>query len=168
MMKKMIPLCIGLVFVVMIGPNVLADKGIPQLTDSSQKYQSETLDKLGIRSANSSFMKNDTSSFSAFDTVVDDEGKEWIYVSYLHSNLIEEQLKEKYSREVSTSFIDVQEQILDPIIQEGDTIPVLLVNEDLTFGKMAYLQEEGNGDLILAEFELDEDSKQWVITKEAK
>ncbi|MGF9905912.1 hypothetical protein [Brevibacillus porteri] len=99
-------------------------------------------------------MKNDTSSFSALDTIVDDEGKEWIYVSYLHSNLIEEQLKEKYSREVSTSFIDVQEQILDPIIQEGETIPVLLVNEDLTFGKMAYLQEEGNGDLILAEFEI--------------
>ncbi|TKI59218.1 hypothetical protein E8L90_29555 [Brevibacillus antibioticus] len=165
MMKKMIPLCIGLVFVVMIGPNVMADKGIPQLTDSSQKYQSETLDKLGIRSTN---MKNDSSSFSALDTVVDDEGKEWIYVSYLHSNLIEEQIKEKYSRKVSTSFIEVQEQILDPIIQEGDTLPVLLVNEDLTFGKMAYLQEEGNGDLILATFELDEDNQQWVITQKAK
>lgn len=168
MLKKLIPVCVGLAVMAVVGQSVLADKEVQQLTDSSQKYQSMTLEKLGVQLNNNTFKGGSASELPVLDTVKDAQGNEWTYVSYLHSNLIEEQLEEKYSKKVATSFIDVQEKILDPIIQVGDTIPVLLFNEDLTLGKMAYLQEEGEGKLILAEFKLDEDNQEWIVTKRAK
>ncbi|MFM1653579.1 hypothetical protein ACI7RC_15915 [Brevibacillus sp. B_LB10_24] len=69
---------------------------------------------------------------------MDKSGASWTYVSYSKSNLIEEKMMEKYGS--SVSFIETHDGIMTKYAERGDTLPIILMNEDLTEGVFSFMR----------------------------
>ncbi|KIV59776.1 molybdenum cofactor guanylyltransferase MobA [Aneurinibacillus migulanus] len=95
--------------------------------------------------------------------VYDKDGQEWIYCSYIQSNFIEREISKKYSPKVETSFIIAIENAMNQSRQAGDTVPIILINKELTKGKIAFLRNKGEGEMITKDFDLDKEANEWYV-----
>lgn len=95
--------------------------------------------------------------------VYDKDGQEWIYCSYIQSNFIEREISKKYSPKVETSFIIAIENAMNQSRQAGDTVPIILINKELTKGKIAFLRNKGEGEMITKYFDLDKEANEWYV-----
>ncbi|MFC4767874.1 hypothetical protein [Effusibacillus consociatus] len=98
-------------------------------------------------------------------TLTDKSGTNWTYTSYIQSSLIEDQIRAKYSLKAATSFIKVQEEAMNLFRQSGDTVPVILINPDLTKGQIVFARNEGNGDVVTVNISFDKNIDNWSILK---
>lgn len=137
----------------------------------TKEFHAKTLDmlNLGINQSNFSNHKIQSNvnelehSLRNMLPVYDKDGQEWIYCSYIQSNFIEAEISKKYSSKVETSFILAIENAMDQSRQTGDTVPIILINKELTKGKIAFLRNKGEGGMVTKHFDLDQETKEWHV-----
>jgi|GEM_PF-2741010 len=134
-----------------------------------QKYSMEIKNKKvkahHIQNLQSEKIKTNLDSLRNLDVVTDDKGNSWIYCSFLESGLLIDQVREKYSKEAALSFNDVQERLMDDLSKKGDTMPGILINEDLDEAKFIFTREGGKGETIKKELTFDEESQTWSLVQ---
>lgn len=154
-MKRIGAIALGLVIcgVLFTNNDIYANKDLTRVLDINKTNHSKSLEMLGI--------KVDTSNLKNLDTVTDNEGKKWIYNTFTQSNLIEEKMEQKYSKETAYSFIEVQDRIMQALAKKGDTVPVILLNEDLTEGTFTFIRDKGKGEVVSVKLKYNDKDSTW-------
>ncbi|MGC5326079.1 hypothetical protein [Brevibacillus sp. SYSU BS000544] len=154
-MKKIGAIALGLVIcgALFANSDIYANKDLTKVLDINKTNHSKSLEVLGI--------KADTSKLKNLDTVTDNNGKKWIYNTFTQSNLIEEKMEQKYSKETVSSFIEVQDQIMQALAKKGDTVPVILLNEELTEGTFTFIRDKGKGKVVAVKLKYNEKDSTW-------
>ena len=154
MKKRSVFIC-GLVLAgaVFAGSNLYASEDIVQLKKSNHQ---KTLHSLGIEVK--------TKDLERMTTLTDSNGKKWIYNDFIHSGTFEEEMRDKYIEDVAGAFIEVQDEIMQEHAKVGDTIPVILLDEDLKEGSFSFNRE--NGEVLVFKLKYNENNGTWDYEKE--
>lgn len=137
-------------------------KGKEQKEKYSIEIKNENVKKHHVKNLNSVNINADQDSLKNLQVFRDEEGKDWTYCSFLESGLLVDKVREKYSKKAALSFNDVQERIMDDMSQKGDTLPVLLVNEELTQARFIFTRDAGKGKTIVKELNYDAVEETWT------
>ena len=154
-MKKIGAIALGVVIcgAIFASNDIYANKDLARVLDINKTNHSKSLEVLGI--------KADTSKLKNLDIVTDNKGKKWVYNTFTQSNLIEEKMEQKYSKETVSSFIEVQDQIMQALAQKGDTVPVILLNEDLSEGTFTFTRDKGKGKVVSVKLKYNDKDGTW-------
>lgn len=133
-MKKKSVYIFGLVLAgaVFVGSNLYASEDIEQYEKGNHLI---TLHSLGI--------EVNSDELAPMQTLTDENGKEWIYNEFTKRAPLMNKIKNERSVDVKDAFIDVQDEIMQEYTKKGDTIPVILLDEDLIEGYFAFNRQEG-------------------------
>lgn len=175
-MKKAV--VVGAVLVATIAGSsiAMANNGLPQSWDEAtallgkhEQHQNfsidpktaafhvHTLKNLGVNT-NASALKNGM-------TFTDNNGNSWVYTSYIQEHLISDQIRSDYGVKAANSFIEMEGQILQAQRRKGDTVPAILMNQELTKGVFAFSREEGKGEVVAVHFAYNSETGEFEETK---
>ncbi|TKI58392.1 hypothetical protein E8L90_25010 [Brevibacillus antibioticus] len=76
-------------------------------------------------------------------TLTDGNGKEWIYNNFTKRAPLMEKIIDERSVDVKDAFIEVQDEIMQKYTKKGDTLPVILLDENLNEGYFAFNRQDG-------------------------
>lgn len=158
MMKKTRLLLLGALFAgtaLFVGNNIYASKDPDKVLEVNKVNHQKTLHALGI-DVNKNDLKN-------LGILTDKEGEKWIYNAFTQRRLIVDKIEKKYSEEVKTSFIEMQDELMQKYAKKGDTVPVILLDEDLKEGSFSFTRE--NGDIVSFKLKYDEKEEKWNYKK---
>lgn len=154
-MKKTTLFVLGLFLTgaVLVSNNLHASEDI----DNFEKVNHQkTLHSLGIEVK--------TKELENLNTISDKSGNKWVYNDFTEREPLVGKLKEKYSEEAKTSFLEVQDKIMQQYAEVGDTVPVILLDEDLKDGSFSFSRE--NGEVLTFKLKYDKKNGTWSYKKE--
>ncbi|QDS37196.1 hypothetical protein [Brevibacillus brevis] len=133
-MKKRSVFIFGLVLAgaVFVGSNLYASEDVERYEKSNHQ---KTLHALGIEA--------EPKDVERMNTLTDGNGKKWIYTDFIDRGTIIEKMDSKYTEDVGGAFIQVHDKIMQKYAKVGDTIPVILLDEELKEGYFAFNRQEG-------------------------
>lgn len=135
------------------GGSLYASEDIAHLKKSDHQ---KTLHELGIEAK--------TKDLEKMTTLTDEDGNKWIYNDFVNSGKFEEEMKERYTEDVSGAFIEVQDKIMQKYAKVGDSIPVILLDEELKAGSFSFNRE--NGEVLIFKLKYNEKNGIWDYEKE--
>jgi hypothetical protein len=135
------------------GGSLYASEDIAQYKKSNHQ---KTLHELGIEAK--------TKDLERMTTLTDEDGNKWIYNDFINSGKFEEEMKERYTEDVSGAFIEVQDKIMQKYAKEGDSIPVILLDEELKAGSFSFNRE--NGEVLIFKLKYNEKNGTWDYEQE--
>lgn len=129
-------------------------------------FHKKTLNNLNLHSKNNKGLLKESASdgiyLQALTEFAEENGETWTYASF-GSPQIENIIKDQYGMKSSSSFLAAQWDTLKEIRQEGDTLPLVLVNKDLSKAQLAFLRNEGKGETLVVNIKLDKETKLWHV-----
>lgn len=135
------------------GGSLYASENIAQYKKSNHQ---KTLHELGIEAK--------TKDLERMTTLTDEDGNKWIYNDFINSGKFEEKMKERYTEDVSGAFIEVQDKIMQKYAKEGDSIPVILLDEELKEGSFSFNREDG--EVLIFKLKYNDDKGKWDYEQE--
>ncbi|MFI8715453.1 hypothetical protein [Brevibacillus brevis] len=150
------------------GDNNVNSNSDTDVPEKSQAFHLNALEEIGFEkevavSKNRIQSNQEEKSLENLDVIVDQNNDKWLYCSYIQSKLVEDEIEAKYSKSASTSFIDIQEEVMEKHRKSGDTVPMLLLKEDLNAGKIVFTRDKGNGEVVTIDVAMNENSENWSI-----
>ncbi|MEJ8546351.1 hypothetical protein [Brevibacillus borstelensis] len=111
-----------------------------------------TLKTLGIHAK--------TKDLESLNMVTDQGGKTWIYVDFTERTPLIEKMENKYPEEITGSFIEIQDKIMQKYAKVGDQIPIILLDEELQEGSFSFTRK--TGETLSFEIRLDQEKGKWT------
>ncbi|USG67081.1 hypothetical protein NDK47_07260 [Brevibacillus ruminantium] len=102
----------------------------------------------------------ETKSLKNLNTLTDMNGNHWIYTDFTERTPLDEKIGEIYSEEIQSSFIEVQDKIMQKYAQIGDQIPIILLDEELKEGTFSFTRK--SGETLSFEIRLDPAKGKWT------
>ncbi|WP_429841827.1 hypothetical protein [Brevibacillus sp. FIR094] len=154
-MKKRSVFIFGLVFAgaVFAGSNLYASEDIEQYEISNHQ---KTLHALGIEAK--------PKDIERMNTLTDENGKEWIYTDFIDRGTLIEKMDNKYTEDIGGAFIQVHDKIMQKYAEVGDTIPVILLDEELKEGSFSFNREDG--EVLVFKLKYNQNNGTWDYQKE--
>ncbi|BAH46579.1 hypothetical protein BBR47_56020 [Brevibacillus brevis NBRC 100599] len=133
-MKKRNAFILGLVLAgaVFTGSNLYTSEDIEQYEKGNHLV---ALHSLGI--------KVNSDELAPMQAVIDENGKEWIYNKFSKRAPLMDKIIDERSVDVKDAFIEVQDEIMQEYTKKGDTLPVILLDENLNEGYFAFNRQDG-------------------------
>ncbi|MFF2532429.1 hypothetical protein ACFVS2_26540 [Brevibacillus sp. NPDC058079] len=135
------------------GSSLYASEDVEQL---EQGNQMKTLSALGIEA------KSD--EVAPMQTLTDEKGKEWIYTDFTKRSPMMNKIETERSVGAKDAFIEVQDEIMQKHAKVGDTIPVILLDEELKEGSFSFNREDGEA--LIFKLKYNEKNGKWDYEKE--
>ncbi|MFI8714823.1 hypothetical protein [Brevibacillus brevis] len=147
-MKKRNAFILGLVLAgaIFAGSNLYTSEDIEQYEKGNHLV---ALHSLGI--------KVNSDELAPMQALTDENGKEWIYNKFSKRAPLIEKIIDERSVDVKDAFIEVQDEIMQKYTKKGDTLPVILLDENLNEGYFAFIREDGEA----LSFKIKYDNGSW-------
>ncbi|USG67082.1 hypothetical protein NDK47_07265 [Brevibacillus ruminantium] len=111
-----------------------------------------TLQTLGINA--------EAKSLETLEILTDERDKKWVYANFTEITPFMEKFEKQYSEEIQSSFIEVQDKIMQKYAQIGDQIPIILLDEELKEGTFSFTRK--SGETLTFEIRLDPAKGKWT------
>ncbi|CAI9006530.1 DUF5590 domain-containing protein [Brevibacillus sp. IT-7CA2] len=133
-MKKRNVILSGLFLVgaVFVGSNLYASEDIEQYKKGNHLV---TLHSLGI--------EVNSDELAPMQALTDENGKEWIYNRFSKRAPLMDKIIDERSVDEKDAFIEIQDEIMQKYTKKGDTLPVILLDENLNEGYFAFNRQDG-------------------------
>ncbi|WP_188066803.1 hypothetical protein [Brevibacillus brevis] len=135
------------------GSNLYASEDVEQF---EQGNQMRTLSSLGIEA------KSD--DLEPMKTLTDENGKEWIYTDFTKRTPLMDKIENERSVGAKSAFIEVQDAIMQKYAEIGDSIPVILLDEELKEGSFSFNREDGEA--LIFKLKYNEKKAAWDYEQE--
>lgn len=135
------------------GSNLYASEDVEQF---EQGNQMRTLSSLGIEA------KSD--DLEPMKTLTDKNGKEWIYTDFTKRTPLMDKIENERSVGAKSAFIEVQDAIMQKYAEIGDSIPVILLDEELKEGSFSFNREDGEA--LIFKLKYNEKKAAWDYEQE--
>ncbi|QQE75478.1 hypothetical protein KDJ56_05780 [Brevibacillus composti] len=99
-------------------------------------------------------------SLENLNILIDRNNKKWIYADFTERPSLDEKIGKMYSEEVQSSFIEVQDKIMQKYAQVGDQIPIILLDEELKEGTFSFTRK--SGETLSFKIQLDPVKGKWT------
>ncbi|ATF11234.1 hypothetical protein P4V43_29300 [Brevibacillus fortis] len=154
-MKKRSIAISGLVLAgaIFAGSSLYASEDVEQYEKGNQM---KTLNSLGIEAKSDDLV--------AMKTLTDENGKEWIYNEFTKRAPLMDKIENERSVDVKDAFIEVQDEIMQKHAKVGDTIPVILLDEELKEGSFSFNREDGEA--LIFKLKYNEKNGKWDYEQE--
>ncbi|BAH43922.1 hypothetical protein BBR47_53490 [Brevibacillus brevis NBRC 100599] len=135
------------------GSSLYASEDVEQF---EQGNQMKTLSALGIEAKSDDLV--------AMKTLTDEKGQEWIYNEFTRRAPLMDKIEEERSVKVKDAFIEVQDEIMQQHTKKGDSIPVILLDEELKEGSFSFNREDG--EVLIFKLKYNDDKGKWDYEQE--
>jgi len=137
---------------VFAGSHLQANEDIDSFEKANQQ---KTLHAIGIDVK--------TKELENLNTITDENGDKWVYTEFTERVPLIQKFEEKYPEDVKSSFIEMQDKIMQKYSQVGDFVPVILLDEELKEGSFTFSRD--NGEVLSFAIKYDERAGRWSYQK---
>lgn len=95
--------------------------------------------------------------------ITDQNGKKWMYSEFTERVPLIEKLEEKYPEDVKSSFLEMEDKIMQKYSKVGDFVPIVLMDEDLKEGSFTFSRD--NGEVLSFALTYQENTGRWSYKK---